>query len=503
MIHRWWFRLVLSLVVSALIIFFAAGGTGSRAAGKYGSLEQFTSHIDGVVPKLMDAYDIPGAGIALVKEGKSVWTGVFGYADLETQRRMTVDTICRMESISKSVTAWGVMRLVEQGKIDLDTPVRQYITSWEFPKQKSAALEDAIEGITARRLLSASAGMPLGFIGIRFSPADPDIPSLEDRLSGAAVLFQEPGTSFFYSNAGYYLLELLIEEATGRDFAEYMQNEILVPLGMERSDFTWRDDFDPAVPKGYLSKDKAVPVYVYPDKAAGGLFAPIDDIVSFVVAGMPEYSNTAAGVLTPESIEAMYAPRVDTTGYYGMVFDSYGFGHFIETLPTGEKAVSHGGQGTGWMTQFYSVPETGDGIVIITNSSRSWPFFSYLFSDWAEWNGFGSVGFGLVARAKNVLWVFLAVLLALVVWRLWVIIHELIAGSRGFRPFSKTGRVRRLIFAVLCIGIAAGLLWIFSLPYFFLFSVFPIASMWLMYVLAAAAFVFLLSALLPRKPKFA
>ena len=499
MINKWWLRLTASAVIAALIILLFAAPFGGRSGTRYESTEDFTGHLEHRIPALMESYEIPGVTVALIKEGKPAWSEAFGYADVEAGRGMTVDTVCRVESISKSVTAWGVMQLVEEERIDLDVPVREYLTSWSFPEQKSGALDNAVEEITVRRLLSAHAGLPLGPIGIRWSPGDETLPTLEERLTGSAVLFQEPGSSFYYSNVGYYVLELLIEEVSGRDFAEYMQNEVMEPLGMEESSFIWSKKFDPPVPKGYLADGEPVPVYVYPDKAAGGLFSPLEDIVSFVSAGMTEYTNSYRGVLKPESIEAMYTPSVDTTGYYGMVFDSYGFGHFIETLPTGEKAVSHGGQGTGWMTQFYSVPETGDGIVILSNSGRSWPFFSYVLSDWADWCGYGSVGFSLIVKVKIWLLILTGVLLALVLWRTWGIMQDLITRTRRFAPFSGSRMHVRIPAFVLFAVLTGGLLWVLGLPYFFLFSVVPIASVWLMYVLAASAFILLLSALLPKE----
>lgn len=108
------------------------------------------------------------------------------------------------------------------------------------------------------------------------------------------------------------------------------------------------------MPVGYDLKGNPIPVYVYPSKASGRLFATVDDIAAFAAAGM--------------------------------------------------KAVSHGGQGGGCMTHFYLVPETGDGMVILTNSQRSWPFFASLFNDWARWSGFSSVGMGKVALGNRILW---------------------------------------------------------------------------------------------------
>lgn len=125
----------------------------------------------------MKAYDIPGVGFALIQCDGTTWSKAYGYADLEKGRKMTADTYCRVESISKSVTAWGVMKLVEQGRIELDQPVGKYIKDWQFPNSKYSW-----EKVTVERLLSHSAGMPMGDIFERFSPTE-EIPSLEENLT--------------------------------------------------------------------------------------------------------------------------------------------------------------------------------------------------------------------------------------------------------------------------------------------------------------------------------
>lgn len=163
------------------------------------------------------------------------------------------------------------------------------------------------------------------------------MPSLRKKLTQEAILFREPGTGFSYSNVGYHLLELLIEEVT----------------------------------------DKAL--------------RNAEDIARFAAASMQENP-----MLSADYVEWMYATDSRTIGVYGLVFDAYGFGHYIETLPNGLRSVSHGGQGKGIMTHFQSVPEIGDAFVILTNSQRSWPFISYLLSDWAQWRSFLSVGMGRI-----------------------------------------------------------------------------------------------------------
>lgn len=457
------------------------------------SVKDFAAGLDSRIPQIMDDFDIPGVTIALVKDGRIAWSAAYGYAHVEKDRKMTIDTWCRVESISKSVTAWGVMKLVEQGRVDLDAPVVNYITSWEFPPS-----EYDIDKVTLRQLLSNSSGMPLGTIGERYDPTG-EVPSLRSRLSKDAVLMQEPGKGFSYSNTGFNILELMIEEVTGRDFAEYMKNEILLPLGMERSSFTWSDSFDPVVPNGYDLEGNPISVYVYPDKASGGLFASVEDIAAFITAGMKIDGKQGKGVLRAGSVEAMYTPVVDMQGYMAMAFDSYGLGHLVEFFPEGEKAVSHGGQGSGWMTFFHSVPETGDGIVIFCNSQRSWPFFGYILSDWAKWCGFSSVGMGNIITGRKGVLAFISLLLVVLLWQLWRIGRGLVSGVRRFAPLTGESRVVRGIELGVSVLLALVMLWIASLKYFFLTSIFPILASWLGVMVVFCIVVLCLSVLFPLR----
>jgi CubicO group peptidase (beta-lactamase class C family) len=309
-----------------------------------------------------------------------------------------------------------------------------------------------------------------------------------------------PGSVFSYSNTSFALLELLIEEVTGRDFAEYMEAEVLVPLGMNHSSFTWREEFRTSVATGYDLKGRPVPAYIYPYEASGGLFAPVGDLAQFVSSGMIRPNGSAGRkVLKLASAKQLYAPTVKIPGMFGVVSDAYGLGHFVETLPSGHQAVWHGGQGNGWMTHFHSVPETGDGIVILTNSQRSWPFFSSVLRDWAKWSGYSSVGMGNIVRAETGLQILIGLLLSTSLWQALRLRRGVASGTRRFAPFAPEDRLLRLgqigLFAVL----ASVLIWSVSQDYLFINSFFPILSNWLGGSLLSVASVSLASACLPTE----
>ncbi len=470
--------------MQTIFILLAGISCKSSPAGEDISLDYFTGQLDKKVIKLMDQYDIPGVSIAIIREGKLVRTTAYGYADLEHNRNMTLNAVYRVESISKSVTAWGVMRLVEQGLIDLDKPVREYLRDWKFPDSDYPE-----ENITVRRLLSQTSGLPLGTIGEEYPP-NSDMPDLAEYLTREVEPAREPGSGFRYSNVGYNLLELLIEEVTGRDFAGYMEEEVLIPLGMHSSVFVWDDSLYAILPTGYDLKGNPVSPYEYPARASGGLFATVEDVARFAMAGMRRPWVTAHKVLDETAIQKIYTPGVDIPGMFGIVSDSYGFGHFIETLPDGRKAVWHGGQGHGWMSHFHSVPESGDGIIILTNSQRSWPLIAGILKDWAAWSGLGAVKMARISYGIIALRILVGFVLIFSSWKLFNLICAFHRGSQRLTFFFRPTSLKRFFQGISGAGMIIILVWCIAQPYLFVSSIFPVTAVW------AGIALFMLSATL-------
>src|SRR5262245_2789950 len=174
---------------------------------------------------------VPGVGLALVRDGKLAWALGSGWADVAAEREATEDTVFNIGSISKTVAAWGLMKLVEEKKLSLDAPV--VTKRWQLPP----STEFDVAGVTLRRLLSHTAGLTLhGYPG--FWPPK-ELPSLEASLggdtngAGDVRLEAAPGTRWKYSGGGFTLAQLLLEETTGATFAEYMRANVLEPLGMK------------------------------------------------------------------------------------------------------------------------------------------------------------------------------------------------------------------------------------------------------------------------------
>jgi CubicO group peptidase (beta-lactamase class C family) len=487
-------RRVFSTAAALLLALAGCVGCAREAVEPGAPLDAFVDRLDHRIPQLMERYEVPGVAVAVLRGGEVAWSAAYGYADEQEGRPMTVDAVFRAESISKAVTAWGVMRLVEQGRIGLDDRVQDHLGEWKLPD--SGYDEDEV---TIRRLLSNSAGMPLGTVGpaVQYAPKS-DMPALRDYLAHEAHLEREPGSAYSYSNVGFNLLELVIEEVTGRPFAEYMADEVLLPLGMRSSSFAWNPAVARRVATGYDLRGRAVPAYLYPASASGDLFTTAGDLARFVSAGMGVAGGR--GVLGREEIRALQSPQVAVSGIFALVADSYGFGHFLDERPGGPRVLWVGGQGNGWMADFHAVPESGDAIVILTNSQRSWPLMSHVLIEWARWSGVGPVKWARIAYGVAALWVIVGIVVVAVLWQAGRLGRGLRRGERQWAPLSRERMVRRLLQAGAATGMIVLLAWSVAQPYLMVSSVFPGVDAWAgMAFLLLAAVVFV-SALCPRDP---
>jgi len=442
--------------------------------------------LDVRIPSLMERHGVSGLNVIVLRDGQEVWAGSFGMADPDSREPMTRDRVFRVESISKPVTAWGVMRLVEIGDVALDDVVWDHVTSWTPP--------EGTPPMTIRQLLSSTAGLGIGDFTARYPP-DGAVPSLRSSVQGDFAVIGEPGAGFAYSNIGYNVLEILIEDVSGQSFSDFMAEAVLQPLGAGVASFDWTPTLAPQMPVGHGLQGQRIAPHVYAGRAPGGLLANIDDIARFVRAGMAAPHRGARTVLPDALIAQMHLPQAAVGGVYGVVSDGYGLGHFTETLSDGRHAVWHGGQGHGWMSHFHLVPETGDAIILLANSQRAWPLFAAVLGEWSEGLGVAPVGMARVAQIWTMglaATIALALGAAVQAWRLAITMRR---------------RQRRLQWPGLWRGILATgggamiafVLWAAAQEYLIIYSVLPGLSLWLGLATAAAGMVMAVSAFCPPR----
>lgn len=340
------------------------------------------SALDTQVPQALQRYSVPGAAVALIRAGKVAWMHGYGFADAANARPITADTLFNVGSISKTATAWGVMRLVEAGKLDLDKPIDDYLHRWHIP----ASAFDARQ-VTAVRLLSHTSGISQhGYGGS--DPAKP-IPPIEDSLNGktgtgAVQLVAAPGSGFSYSGANYMILQLAIEEISGEPFQKYMESRVFAPLGMKASRF----DLPPnaslmATP--FDAFGKPLPVLRYHELSAAGLVTTLRDLATLTAASLPSTARQR-GVLKATTLTTMQKAMPNSKWAerdpYGPN-PQYGLGFTVRPYQFAEHlGIGHGGTNNGWESLIQLIPDTGDGIVIMTNSSNGSAVIAEVLCAW-------------------------------------------------------------------------------------------------------------------------
>src|SRR5580704_8371655 len=184
--------------------------TTNAPANNLSSTKTAIRLLDKDIPQLMEKADIPGMSVALVRDGELVWTGAFGVMNADTKKKVTSETVFEAASLSKPVFAYGVLKLVDEGKLDLDTPLNKYLGN-----NYDVVNDDRINLITARRVLSHTSGFP------NWRP---------DGSKSLPINFK-PGEKFSYSGEGMVYLSRIVEKITGMRLENFMQLYVLQPLG--------------------------------------------------------------------------------------------------------------------------------------------------------------------------------------------------------------------------------------------------------------------------------
>jgi CubicO group peptidase (beta-lactamase class C family) len=339
----------------------------------------------------------PGLAVALVHHGRLVWAAGYGVADRTTGQPVTATTRFQAASLSKPVTAWGVLRLVESGRIGLDEPIVGHLRRWRPP----ASPFDA-DGLTVRRLLSHTAGLSVhGYVGQR---ADRPLPSIVASLSGKTgdgfpvELLEAPGQRWLYSGGGYSLAQLLVEQLTGRPFTDYMQAEVLEPLGMTASSFQWSPTAATARP--HDAHGRQIGDFAFAEQAAAGLVTTAPDLARFLAAALagPRGEPPGRGVLSPAGVQVALTAAPATDGRWGL---GYGLG----LTPGGDLLAYHEGANRGWRAGLALLPDRRAGIALLANGDAGSAPIDAVVQQWLALASLNRVH----TRLRNALLAFLAV----------------------------------------------------------------------------------------------
>jgi CubicO group peptidase (beta-lactamase class C family) len=312
----------------------------------------------------MEHHKVKGVSIAVVHNYKIDWARGYGWADVSEERPVTAKTLFQAASISKSLNGVGVLKLVQEGKLDLHTDINQYLTSWQFPYDTVSNGKP----ITLEALLSHTAGLTIhGFPG--YARGD-TLPSVQQILDGqppanteAVRSFAEPGTGPVYSGGGTTVTQLVVTDVTGQAYDEYMQKNVLDPMGMKSSSYRQPPAGTDSTLLATGHKPDGTPVkgkyHIYPEQAAAGLWTNPTDLCKYIIETMLSYNGKSEKVLTPE----LSRLRLDT------VMGDAGLGVFIDRNDS-SFYFSHSGGNEGFTCYYIGDVISGKGAVIMTNSDN-------------------------------------------------------------------------------------------------------------------------------------
>jgi len=349
--------------------------------------------IDTTVRRLMDAAEVTGAGIAILRNGRVAFLKAYGFRDAEKKLPLTQDSVMAGASFTKAAFSYLVMQMVASKAIDLDKPVEEYLPKPipDYDAYKDLSEDRRYKKITARMLLSHTSGFP----NLRF--LNPD-----RKLN---INF-EPGSRYAYSGEGMQLLQLVIESITKKPLKELMQERVFGPLGMSRTSMVSEQRFENDYANGYDEWGRPLGHQQREiAAAAGSMQTTLRDFARFLQAviaskGLPKAAREL--MLTPQiqisSKKQFPTLSMATTEENRGIRLSYGLGWGLYWSPYG-KAFFKEGHDEGFRNYAVVFDKPGDGIVIMTNSSNGEGIFKELLETLLRntftpiaWEGFTPYG---------------------------------------------------------------------------------------------------------------
>jgi D-alanyl-D-alanine carboxypeptidase len=291
----------------------------------------------------------PGLAITVQLRGGLLLHRAYGLENRITNVPLSDRTIQQIGSVTKQMTAAAIMRLVEEGRVELSDPLSRYV-----PEVQSAGL------ITIEQLLNHTSGLP-NYTSMVVDAFRPVSTTQVVAMINSAPMLASPGTVFLYNNSGYYILGMVIERITGQSYADYLHHEFFVPLGMSSTAYCGEPPAFP-LPEGHVQFVGAAPVPVESIDmsiafAAGAVCSTTPDLHRWAV------SLATGTVVSPESFAAMTAP---TRLSDGTLVPFYGYGLAMDTL-LGHRRIGHGGSILGFKSHLSYFPDAGLTVAVLSN----------------------------------------------------------------------------------------------------------------------------------------
>ena len=304
----------------------------------------------------------PSLAVAVARDGKIIWEEGFGWADRENRIAATEHTLYSLASISKPITATGLMMLVQAGKIDLDHPANDYLGDAKL----RARVGDAAQA-TVRRVANHTSGLPLHY---QFFYADEPYqpPSRDETIQRYGNLVTVPGEKYEYSNLGFGILDYVIARTAGRPYEDFMRQEVFQKLGLTHTSVGIGPGLEKLTATRYGQDGLPIPFYDFDHRGASAIFASAHDLVRFGLFHLKAHLPDQVAILSDDSIDEMHKQTATVGPHAG-----YGMGWATNDTPGGYHIVSHTGSMGGVATTLRLIPSEKLAVVVLCNAGISLP----------------------------------------------------------------------------------------------------------------------------------
>ena len=310
----------------------------------------------------MEHYKVPGVSIAVVEDGKIKWAKGYGYANTDSGTKVDANTLFQAGSISKPVAALSALQLHENGKLDLNKDVNQYLKNWQLSENKFTATEK----VTVQKLLTHTAGTTVhGFPGYQQTDTFPEIIEVLSGKGNTAKIEVDtiPGSIWRYSGGGYTVMEKVVEDISGLSLEDYMSKHVLLPIGMKNSTYeqpvskafqtniSAAYDGNGAIIKGLWNN--------YPEQAAAGLWTTPSDLALYCIEIQNILKGKSDGVLSKNTVEMMLTKHQNDWGLGPSLFRE------------GDELIfGHGGKNAGFTNNMIAFAHKGGAVIVMTNADN-------------------------------------------------------------------------------------------------------------------------------------
>lgn len=333
----------------------------------------------------MSHHRVPAVSIAVIHEGEIQWARAYGRAVKGGKESASERTLFQAASISKALTAFATLRVVDQFLLDLNTPVNRYLRNWKLPASDAGSPDS----VTAALVMAHMAGLS-GFNFPGYSPGSP-IPTLTQILDGVAPantppvrIAQPPGSTWTYSNGGYLVLQKVLQDATGEGFPSLMNTLILEPLGMKHSTFQQPlpAELEGSAAVGHHEDGEPLPGRwrIHPELAAAGLWTTASDLARFALAVHAAANQLPGALLSADSAAALTTQR----------FINFSLGLLVRR--NGDNIwFTHNGGTEGYRALMYAYLTASEGAVVMMNADTGLALASEIINAVAleyGWPGF-------------------------------------------------------------------------------------------------------------------